>query len=221
MVASAVRQRNVQVGEVAERSDFCPKYSIVAREREKRVDQVITDIPSFIPSFLTTTVQKNWVEASGAVLHSDCIRPTQLDPSSPFCYDLLTQACALIQRQNSPINTNKKISPTKFTFSPISSLVRQVGSLFRQVGSLIRQSLRSQVSGSPLESRRSDRTSSSLPCSSAKFKIALYLSAQLERNAWQILAAVSSGGTLSPPVPCQVELQRLALSMRLRFWGRV
>ena len=116
----------------------------------------VAGLPSLIG--LTTTVQNNWVEAAGAVLH--CIRPMKLDPSGQFCYDLLTQACALIQRQNSPINTNKKISPTKFTFSPISSLVRQVGSLFRQVGSLIRQSLRSQVSGSPLESRPSDRTAS-------------------------------------------------------------
>ena len=71
----------------------------------------------------------------------------------------------------------KTISPTNFTFSPISSLFRQVGSLFRQVGSLIHQSLRSQVSGSPLESRRSDRTASSLPFSSAKFKIAVSLCA--------------------------------------------
>ena len=32
---------------------------------------------------------------------------------------------------------NKKLLPTKFTFSPLSALFRQVGSLFRQVGSLI------------------------------------------------------------------------------------
>ena len=68
-------------------------------------------------------------------------------------------------------------SLTKFTFLPISSLFRQVGLLFRQVGSLISQSLRSQVSGSPLESRRSDSTASSLPFSSAKFKIAVSLCA--------------------------------------------
>ena len=51
-------------------------------------------------------------------------------------------------------------SPTKFAFSSISLLFSQVGSLFRQVGSLIRQSLCSQVSCSPLESRPSDRTAS-------------------------------------------------------------
>ena len=67
-------------------------------------------------------------------------------------------------------------SPTKFTFSPTSSLFRQVGSLFRQVGSLIRQALRLQVSGSPLESRRSDRTSS---YRMVKLKL-LSLSAQLD-----------------------------------------
>ena len=89
----------------------------------------------------------------------------------------------------------------KIQFSPILLL-------FRQVGSLIRQSLCSQVSGSPLESRRSDRTSSSLPFSSAKFKIAVSLSVLLERNAWQILAAVSSGGTLSSPEPFQVDDRR-------------
>ena len=44
-------------------------------------------------------------------------------------------------------------SPTKFAFSPTLLLFRQVGSLFRQ-------SLRSQVSGSPLESRPSHRTAS-------------------------------------------------------------
>ena len=70
----------------------------------------------------------------------------------------------------------RQFSPTKNTFSLISSLHRQVGSVFCQVGSLIRQSLRSQVSGSSLESRRSDRTASSLPFSSAKFKIAVSLS---------------------------------------------
>ena len=71
----------------------------------------------------------------------------------------------------------KRNSPTKLTFSPTLSLFRQVGSLFCQVGSLNRQFLRSQVSGSPLESRRSDRTASSLKVSSAKFKIAISLCA--------------------------------------------
>ena len=82
-------------------------------------------------------------------------------------------------------------SPTKFAFSPTLLLFRQVGSLFRQVGSLFRQSLRSQVSGSPLESRPSDGTASFCL---RNLKL-LSLSAQLERNAWQKLAAVSSGGT--------------------------
>ena len=61
---------------------------------------------------------------------------------------------------------------------------------------------------------RSDRTSSSLRFSSAKFKIAVSLSVQLQRNAWQILAAVSSGGTSLVTAPfssCwRAELQRLA-----------
>ena len=82
-------------------------------------------------------------------------------------------------------------SPTKFAFSTTLLLFRQVGSLFCQVGSLFRQSLRSQVSGSPLESRPSDRTASFCV---RNLKL-LSLSAQLERNAWQKLAAVSSGGT--------------------------
>ena len=71
------------------------------------------------------------------------------------------------------ISQIKKKSPTKFTFSPILSLFRQVGSLFRQA-------LRSQVSGSPLESRPADRTASFGLCN---LKL-LSLSAQLERNAW-------------------------------------
>ena len=65
-------------------------------------------------------------------------------------------------------------------FRQLRLLFRQVGSLFRQVGSLFRQSLRSQVSGSLLESRPSDRTASFCL---RKLKL-LSLSAQLERNAW-------------------------------------
>ena len=87
-------------------------------------------------------------------------------------------------------------SRQQMSFSPTLSLFRQVGSLFRQVGSLIRQSLCSQVSGSPLESRRSDRTASSLQFSSAKFKIAVSLAAEF------------SGGTLSSPAPFQVDDRR-------------
>ena len=74
----------------------------------------------------------------------------------------------------------------------------------RQVGSLIRKSLRSQVSCSPLESLLSNRTASSLQFFQPNFKL-LSLSAQLERNTWQILAAVCSGGTLSSPAPFQVD----------------
>ena len=94
--------------EVTECSDFCLKNSIVAREGGKPVDQVITDLPSFVG--FTTTVQNNWVEAAGAVFH--CIRPTQLDPSGSFCYDLLIQACPLIRRQNSPTNFQVEVSFT-------------------------------------------------------------------------------------------------------------
>ena len=90
----------------------------------------------------------------------------------------------------------KQNSPTKLFFSPTLSLFRQVGSLFRQVGSLIRQSVRSQVSGSPLESR--DLIAPLHHCRFRQPNLKLLsLFAQLERNAWQILAAVCSGGTLS------------------------
>ena len=65
-------------------------------------------------------------------------------------------------------------------FLPVLSLFRQVGSLFRQLGSLIRQALRSQASGSPLESQPSYRTASFFL---RNLKL-LSLSAQLERNAW-------------------------------------
>ena len=87
--------------------------------------------------------------------------------------------------------TNYFFFANKIRFFATLLLFRQVGSLFRQVGSLFRQSLRSLVSGSPLESPPSDRTASFCL---RNLKL-LSLSAQLERNAWQKLAAVSSGGT--------------------------
>ena len=70
------------------------------------------------------------------------------------------QACQWISR----INMNNTKLPT---FSPLSVLFRQVESLFRQVGSLIRQSLRSQLSGNHVQSRRAERTDSSVLFSSA------------------------------------------------------
>ena len=97
----------------------------------------------------------------------------------------------------------KTFLPTNFTFSPILLLFRQVGSLFRQVGSLIRQSLRS----SPAVLLNLGDTIAPLHyCRFRQPNLKLLShSAQLERNAWQILAAVCSGGTLSSPVPFQVD----------------
>ena len=91
--------------EVTERSDVCFKNNIIAREGEKRVDQVISDPPSFIG--LTTTVQNDWVEAAGAVT-----RPMQQDQSGPFCYDLLTQTCPLILRLNFPTDFQVEVGFT-------------------------------------------------------------------------------------------------------------
>ena len=102
----------------------------------------------------------------------DCQRlPKTSKISKPFAAYLagLDKVCSRI----------KQIRQQKFTCSPTLWYFHKVGSLFRQVGSLMGQSLRSQVSGSPLECRPSDRTasSSSIPFSSAKFKIAVSLCA--------------------------------------------
>ena len=69
-------------------------------------------------------------------------------------------------------------------------LFGQVRSFFCQVGSFILQYLRRQVSGSPLESRRPDSTASPLPLFSAKFKIAVALSAAGDRYLPQCAAEV-------------------------------
>ena len=72
------------------------------------------------------------------------------------------------------IMTNKPFLANRIHFFATFVVFLQVGSLFRQVGSV--QSY-SQVSGNPVESRRSELTASSVPFSSAEIKIAVSLCA--------------------------------------------
>ena len=101
-----------------------------------------------------------------------------------------------------------------------------MGSLFCQpeVGSLFRQSLRWQVSGNPVESLRSERTTSSVQFWSEKIKIAVSLCAA-RSNGWQILTTVCSGGTFCFTVPYQVAYRQRSNGWYWRaarqYWVRI
>ena len=69
------------------------------------------------------------------------------------------------------LTMNKKDSPSKFTFSPISSLFREVGSLFRTSG-VSYSTFASLLQSSSISAIRSHRL-----ISSAQFKIAVSLCA--------------------------------------------